>query len=206
MILKIDELNKRSIPYEKYFSIMKLSDKQKEDRIAFAEMLEDHLLYIMTLFDTLSEYNVAESELVIQQLKQAYMDTVTSFGVVSDDYITEIALAFAVDFVRATLEHSDDKWYKSEDRIKFNAENESNTVLNYKDYKEAINKGYHYKHWHTENDSRVRATHVPLEGETIPINELFVVGEALMRYPKDIEYAADYPEEYVNCRCSISYS
>lgn len=203
MILKIDELNKRSIPYEKYFSIMKLSDKQKEDRIAFAEMLEDHLLYIMTLFDTLSEYNVAESELVIQQLKQAYMDTVTSFGVVSDDYIAEIALAFAVDFVRATLEHSDDKWYKSEDRIKFNAENESNTVLNYKDYREAINKGYHKKRWITMEDDKVRQTHQEIDGETIDINSLFVVGESLMRFPCDKEYGS--PEEWVNCRCSLEY-
>lgn len=205
MILKIDEINKRSIPYKKYFGIMKLSEKQISDRIAFAEMLEDHLLYIMTLFDTLSEYNVAESDLVVQQLRQAYIDTATSFGVVSDDYITEIALVFAVDFVRATLEHTDDKWYRSEDRIKFNAENESNTVLNYKDYTEAINKGYHNKTWLTENDTRVRPTHVPLEGETIPIHEYFVVGDSLMAYPRDLSLDPD-PNEVVNCRCSISYS
>lgn len=103
------------------------------------------------------------------------------------------------------LRETKNGWYLSDDRAMYNAENEANTVLNYKDYKEASLK-YKYKTWITENDSRVRQTHIPLEGETIPIADMFVVGEALMRFPKDIEYASDYPEEIVNCRCSIKYS
>ncbi len=204
MILPIDEIN-RSIPYREYFDVMNLTEQQKKDRIAFAERLEDELFYIFLLFSTLKDYSVTDDKIIVRQLTQAYLDVVSSFAIPQDDYILEIASLFAVDFVRATLKHIEDAWYTSQDRVMYNAENEANTVLNYKDYIDATKK-YKYKTWITENDSRVRETHVPLEGETIPINDLFVVGDALMRYPKDLEYAADSPEEVVNCRCSIKYS
>ena len=205
MILPIDEIN-RSIPYREYFGVMALTEKQKKDRIAFAERLEDELFYIFLLFSTLKDYSVTDDKVIVQQLTQSYLDVVSSFAIPQDDYILEIASLFALDFVRVTLKHIDDAWYTSQDRVMYNAENEANTVLNYKDFVDAKAKGFKRKTWITENDSRVRDTHVPLEGETIPIEDLFVVGNALMRYPKDIEYAADSPEEIVNCRCSIKYS
>ena len=204
MILPIDEIH-RSIPYEEYFGIMNITEKQKKDRIAFAERLEDELFLIFMLFSTLSDYSVADDNLIVQQLEQAYLDVTMSFGVPTDDYVMLLASKFALDFVEATRRHIEEEWYTSQDRVMYNAENEANTVLNYKDFTDAT-KNHKTKTWITENDLRVRPTHVPLEGETIPINDLFVVGEALMRFPKDIEYAADYPEEIVNCRCSISYS
>lgn len=203
MILPIDEI--RSIPYKEYFGIMNLTEKQKKNRIAFAERLEDELLLIFALFGTLDEYSVSNDNLIVEQLKNAYLTVSLSFGVPQDDYILELAEIFALGFVETTRKHIQEAWYTSEDRAVYNAENESNTVLNYKDFTDA-KKNHRYKTWITENDNRVRATHVPLEGETIPIDDLFVVGEALMRFPHDYEYAADYPEEIVNCRCSIKYS
>lgn len=202
---KTEKSKNRSIPYKKYFSIMNLTEKQKKDREKFAEQLEDDLIMIMSLYDLTREYNITDDSFIVQELKDAYLKATASFGVPSDEYITEVALAFAVNFIKATKEHKNDAWYTSKDRAKYNAENEANTVLNYKDYVEAKEK-YRYKVWHTEMDNRVRPTHIPLEGERIPIDDLFVVGEALMRFPKDIEYAADYPEELVGCRCSIEYS
>lgn len=254
MILPIDEIN-RAVPYDKYFGIMKITDKQKRDRIAFARRLENALSDIFSLFATLSDYSMMDDYFIFRQLEQAYLDAVTSSNVPVDDYIKESAEKFATDFVETTRKHltlkpgmniplllgyivitkvagsnvhvaefrdgerigsavlpykdvlaaTGDGWYISQDRAMYNAENEANTVLNYKDYKEAAQK-YKYKTWHTENDSRVRMTHVPLEGERIPITDMFVVGESLMRFPKDLEYAADSPEEYVNCRCSVTYS
>lgn len=251
MILPIDEI--RSIPYKEYFGIMNLTEKQKKDRIAFAERLEDELLLMYELFGVLSDYSVTDDNLIIEQLKQAYLSVAESFETPLDDYMMDVADKFANDFVETTKKHialkigqdiptdkgfaiimvivggtvilneymddgnsqiyempyrdvlmaTNDGWFISPDRAVFNAENEANTVLNYKDYKEA--KG-NFKTWITENDERVRPTHIPLEGEKIPIGDLFVVGEALMRFPKDLEYAADYPEEIVNCRCSIKYS
>lgn len=203
MILPIDEV--RSIPYKEYFGSMSLTEKQKKDRIAFAERLEDELLLIFALFGTFNDYSVTNDNLIIEQLKDAYLTVSASFGVPQDDYILELSELFAVGFVDTTRKHIQEEWYTSEDRAVYNAENESNTVLNYKDFSDA-KKNHRFKTWITENDNRVRATHIPLEGETIPIDDLFVVGDALMRFPKDIEYAADYPDEIVGCRCSIKYS
>lgn len=194
----------RSIPYEEYFSIMRLTYEQKKQRIRFAELLEDDLIMIMTLWAETRRYNITTDTFIVEELRNAYIKAATSFGVPSDGYLSDIAYAFALNFVDALRDHSDDEWYTSEDRAKYNAENEANTVLNYKDFTEAKGK-YKYKVWHTENDSRVRMTHIPLEGERIPIDDLFVVGDALMRYPKDYEYC-DNMEEIINCRCSITYS
>lgn len=202
---RVKKSENRSIPYEEYFGIMKISDKQKKDRIKFAELLEDDLIMLMTLYGVSREYNVKDDSFIVEEVRKAYLKATASFNVPSDAYILDLAYAFAVGFVSTTKEHFDDEWYTSNDRARFNAENEANTVLNYKEYLDAKNK-FRYKIWHTENDNRVRFTHVPLEGEKIPIDDLFIVGEALMRYPKDIEYAADYPDEYINCRCSMTYS
>lgn len=254
MILPIDELN-RAVPYEKYFGTMKISEKQKRERIEFAKKMEEVIKDIFSLYAVLSDYAAMDDYIIFQQLERAYLDVTESFQIERDDYVEDMAKTFATNFVRTTNEHltvkpgmqidtllgflivtgiigsrvlvdeyrdgkkigsgtmdykdvlaeTSNGWYLSEDRAKYNAENEANTVLNYKDYKEAA-QNYKYKTWITENDIRVRDTHIPLEGETIPISDMFVVGEALMRFPKDIEYAADSPEEIVNCRCSIKYS
>ena len=87
----------------------------------------------------------------------------------------------------------------------FNAENEANTTLNYKDYLKAIASGKTQKTWLTYGDSRVRKTHRPLDGKTIPITGLFEVGDSFMRYPKDQKYFPK-PELYISCRCSLRYS
>lgn len=219
MKLKIDEINK-AIPYKEYFGAMNLTDKQKKERIAFAERLEDVILDIYSLYDVLKDYSYVDDSLVIKQLTQAYLDASIASGVIVDNEFEYMASYFAMNFVEVTRRHLDllmgkdrpeddsdddvpDEWYTSTDRAKFNAENEANTVLNYKDFNNAKNK-FKYKTWHTEEDTRVRRTHVPLDGETLPIKEYFVVGDSLMRYPKDLEM---YPEakEVVNCRCTIEY-
>lgn len=97
-----------------------------------------------------------------------------------------------------------DSWYTSLDRAKFNAENEANTVLNRSDYLNAVEAGYSRKRWLTEHDSRVRPTHQEVEGVTIPIDSVFVVGNSVFGYPRDMTYSPE-PNEYISCRCSIQY-
>ena len=208
MILPIDEinkLNKRSVPYSEYFGVMNISEKQKKDRVKFSERLEDVILDCLYLLMTMRNYKAEDKTLIKNQLTQGYMDAAVSVGIIPDPYIEDLALLFAIGFIAATLDHPEDEWYISEDRAKFNAENEANTVLNYADYKYAL-MNFKYKTWHTENDERVRESHIPLEGTRLPIDGLFIVGDTLMRFPKDTEYAAEVPEEYINCRCSITYS
>jgi len=97
-----------------------------------------------------------------------------------------------------------DSWYVSLDRAKFNAENEANTVLNRSDYLNAKEAGYSRKRWVTEADERVRPTHRIVHGATIPIDGIFVVGDSLMRYPKDVSLGASI-DEIANCRCGLIY-
>ena len=96
-------------------------------------------------------------------------------------------------------------WLLSQDRARFNAENEENNVMNYSEYIDAVDAGYTKKTWLTELDDRVRQTHRPLEMVTIPMDDLFKVGAAYMRFPRDLVLSANFPEEVINCRCAVSY-
>lgn len=122
-----------------------------------------------------------------------------------DDYITDYARQFANEVVRATFDHTDEEYYLSKDRAMFVSECEANTALNYKEYKDAIKAGKTHKMWKDIGDKRERKTHLEVGGTTIPIRELFAVGDSLMLFPKDSSAGAA-SKEIVNCRCSIEYS
>jgi hypothetical protein len=56
------------------------------------------------------------------------------------------------------------------------------------------------KRWRSEHDSRVRSTHVAIDGVTIPLYQPFNVGGYPMLFPGDPQGPAD---EVVNCRCDL---
>lgn len=56
------------------------------------------------------------------------------------------------------------------------------------------------KRWRTEHDQRVRASHVAVDGVTIPLYLPFNVGGYMMMFPGDPLGPAD---EVVNCRCDL---
>jgi len=203
-INKLSETKRRSEPYDEYFADMDLTDEQKKERISFSEDTEDFIKYIIALILASMDFNTLDEDFITEQTKTSYLAVIGSYMDV-DDYVTEYVNTFASDFVTTTLENIDDIWYTSEDRAMFDAENEANTVLNYKDYIKAILSGKTMKTWITYGDSRVRKTHRPLDGKTIPINSLFVVGDSFMLYPKDTSRGAN-PREYIGCRCSLRYS
>ena len=193
----------RSMPYEKYFGEMELSDSQIKQRIEFAKKLEDMLLLFLTLFSMVKAYSDDDAFLKTQ-LQQFYFEVTTQF-IETDDYIKNHGEEFADNFLDATNRHNDDPWYTSEDRAVFNAENEANDILNYSDFQDAIEAGYNAKTWITMKDSKVRKTHKKVDDKTLPLAEAFEVGNSLMRFPGDDEFGAD-DSEIVNCRCSIKYS
>jgi len=84
------------------------------------------------------------------------------------------------------------------------AKSEANTFLNYTDYVDAKEMGRTKKRWLTMLDDKVRQTHSEVEGETIGIDEVFHVGNSLMRFPHDLESAPD-PQEVIGCRCAVEY-
>lgn len=212
-VLSFDELNKlydgkykrKSMPYEQYFGEMALTKEQKKERISFAEKFEEVMMFLFFLLLTFEEYGNAEEsqDFIIEQVKQKYKDLAIDYTAL-DEYIEEYIDEFVEEVIKTTNNHSDEPYYKSEDRATLIAENEANSVLNYVDYIKAIDNGLTKKKWKTELDNKVRKTHEPMEGKVIDISIPFVVGESLMLFPKDTSYGADV-EELVNCRCTVEY-
>lgn len=200
----IDELNTLSKPPKEYFGEMDLTKAQIEERIQFTEDAKEEFLLSMELMSTMSDYGGIDYDRAKRQLEDRLALLIDTY-VTMDAYLRQYASDSAQNFVDATRRNVDKEWYFSEDRALYNAENSANDTLNYKDYVKAIEDGYTHKKWLTERDPRVRKTHAKLEGKTIGIMDYFVVGNALMRFPKDYELAYDAPEETVNCRCAIKY-
>ena len=102
-----------------------------------------------------------------------------------------------------------ERYWLSDDRAQFIAENESNTLLNSAEFIEAKEEGYTHKIWMSYGDDRVRLTHQEVDGAKIPIGAYFDVGRARMLYPKDVtselSTGAECPEEVCNCRCVCKY-
>jgi predicted ABC-type ATPase len=57
------------------------------------------------------------------------------------------------------------------------------------------------KTWLATPDTRTRETHQEADGQTVPIGDLFYVGDAALDFPGD---PTGPPEEVVSCRCSIA--
>ena len=96
-----------------------------------------------------------------------------------------------------------DNW-TSQERAMLISENEANAFNNYIEYRKAKAEGKTLKTWITELDDKVRLTHTIAEGQTVDIDGLFLIGDSLMRFPKDVEYDPE-PSEVINCRCSCIY-
>lgn len=207
--LQFDELNvllenRRSEPYEEYFDKMSISDEQKALRIAFSEKMEEVILFVLSLIETMAENEEVDQEYIENELSEQYLAIAAIYFAV-DDYITDYVKQFSHDVVQSTFDHIKEEYYLSRDRAMFISECEANTSLNYKEYTDAIKSGKKYKTWKDIGDKIERRTHLEVGGTTIPIKELFAVGDSLMLFAKDTSHGAS-SKEIVNCRCSIQYS
>lgn len=66
----------------------------------------------------------------------------------------------------------------------------------------ATQVGVTYKQWLTAGDDAVRETHAEADGQTVPIDQPFLVGGEELDYPGDPGGSDD---EVCNCRCTIIY-
>jgi hypothetical protein len=209
--LNIRPNNHRSEPYKEYFSKMSISDKEKQERIAFSEQMEEVVLYILALIETTIESGESDQEYIQTQFYDKYLDVIASYMLI-DTYIKQYALDVTKQIIDATFERfsAEDKsitddYYLSNDRAMFISECEANSILNYRQYSKAVKAGKTKKKWIDVGDKRERKTHLEV-GETIlPIDEPFSVGDSLLQFPKDTSLGAS-ADEIVNCRCSIQYS
>lgn len=208
MAREFDELNapekyNRSIPFDIYFGEMELTEEQKEKRIAVAEELDELMLFLLALIAIMVENDSLDKNYILIQVNQRYLHIVSKYVDV-DEYVEDYIKRFSNTFVKTTFESIDDLWYLSSDRATFIAENESETTWNYEEYKRAIKSGKTKKQWDDIRDNKERKTHREVGGKVIPIEDAFVVGNSLMRYPKDDSLGAD-AKEIINCRCTIKY-
>jgi hypothetical protein len=209
--LNIRPNNRRNEPYKEYFSKMSISDKEKQERIAFSEKMEEVVLYILALIETTIESGETKREYIQTQFYDKYLDVIASYMLI-DTYIKQYATDITKQIIDITFERlsSEDKsitddYYLSNDRAMFISECEANSMLNYRQYSKAVKSGKTKKKWIDVGDKRERKTHLEVGGTTLPIGEPFSVGDSLLQFPKDTSLGAS-ADEIVNCRCSIQYS
>lgn len=212
--LNIRPNNRRSEPYKEYFSKMSISDKEKQERIAFSEQMEEVILYILVLIETTIESGETDQEYIQTQFYDKYLDVVLGYMLI-DSYIKEYVLETSKQIIGTTFSHivekhpdseqATDDYYLSNDRAMFISECEANSILNYRQYLKAVKAGKTKKKWIDVGDKRERKTHLEVGGTILPIDEPFSVGDSLLQFPKDTSLGAS-ADEIVNCRCSIQYS
>lgn len=211
--LNIRPNNRRSEPYKEYFRKMSISDKEKQERIAFSEQMEEVVLYILALIETTIESGETNREYIQTQFYDKYLDVVLGYMLI-DSYIKEYVLETSKQIIGTTFSHivekhpdseqATDDYYLSNDRAMFISECEANSILNYRQYSKAVKAGKTKKKWIDVGDKRERKTHLEVGETTLP-NEPFSVGDSLLQFPKDTSLGAS-ADEIVNCRCSIQYS
>ena len=208
MTRNIDELSnlttQKAEPPKEYFGKMDLNEEQVEKRLQYTKKANELFDVILILLLTMNERGETNFFYAKSLLESWILSLVAEFTT-PDDYLMDYATDTAYNFVDTTNKHIDEPWYTSSDRALYNAENGANDVLNYTEYKEAIEAGKTEKRWITEKDNRVRKSHKSVTQKPIPILEYFRVGMAQMRFPKDYEMADAFPEELINCRCTIEY-
>lgn len=79
--------------------------------------------------------------------------------------------------------------------------NESLFTYNYIRHKEFLKEGRATHTWETMKDERVRIAHVSADGQTVPIDEPFIVGGYKLMYPGDTLTSNPPADLVINCRC-----
>lgn len=204
--LSYDELNviagmKRSVPYDQYFGEMKIPESDKEDRKNLAESLEEAFLPVLALLFTMKQFDSFDWKMARDRFSSAYLSVLREHSL-EDSYLEDYVEIFADNSIMSTRNNENEPYYYSVDRARFMAENEANTIYNYVRNEEAIRSGKTRKQWIAIEDEATRPTHRDVDMRVLPINQYFLVGNSLMRYPKD---PLGNPEEIINCRCSIIY-
>lgn len=192
--MKFDELNR----LRRFFSTMEISEGEKEKRVSLGKLLYDAFFYVFLMMKTeVKVKGEIDKEYYKQSLDNRIRDALKDLPY-DEEYIPKLT----EDVIETTARHLDDEYYFSKERALLVAQNESNTVYNSFDYQTAKKSGKKYKTWKAEIDNRTRLWHEEVDGVKIPIDEMFQVGEDLMRFPHD--YTAS-PENIINCRCTCIY-
>lgn len=183
-----------------YFDVMKVPKRQKEKRIDASKELFNVILFFLVWCDKVSK---PLDNKTLRMFENRYREVVFQYGE-SDEYFDKYIPFIVNEIVDTTFKHKRDEYYTSVKRAASIAVNEANSVINHAELIDAIELGYKYKIWNTEQDNSVRETHKDLQGVSIPIKDHFIVGVYEMDMPHDTTYGAG-AEEISNCRCWLTY-
>lgn len=196
--------NPRSEPYDTYFENMELSESEKKKRISLAQKLENNFLPMLIFLFIMKQYGrQIDWEEIRLRFEIGYRNAVQEVMSIDSQLDTYIK-AFSYDVIDSTQRHEEDFYYYSIDRAILISESESHTNWNYQEFQSAIQSGKTMKKWVDIRDKRERETHRKVGGTIKPINEPFLVGNAIMNFPKDNSFG-NFPEEICGCRCTIKY-
>lgn len=203
-----DELNQLvgyniSEPFDEYYAPMKLTEKQKRQRMDLAERLDDVFIALLAEFFYADQIGAIVSSDIYERTRESYMDAVRQ-SVEPDYYILNHGIELIATTIAVLMRHQDEPYFYSEDRARVIAENDSNSIWNHTEYEKAV-KNKHYKTWHTIMDGKERESHAEVNGLTIPINDVFHLQGGDCYYPRSDELGLS-DDEIVNCRCSLTFS
>lgn len=203
-----DELNQLvgyniSEPFDEYYAPMKLTEKQKRQRMDLAERLDDVFIALLAEFFYADQIGTIVSSDIYERTRESYMDAVRQ-SVEPDYYILNHGIELIATTIAVLMRNQDKPYFYSEDRARAIAEGESNSVWNHTEYENAV-KNKHYKTWNTIMDGKERDSHAEVNGLTIPINDVFHLQGGDCYYPRSDELGLS-DDEIVNCRCSLSFS
>lgn len=196
--------NRRSEPFEEYFSVMEISDEDKKKRIELAKKLDDNFLFVLIFLFTMKQYGTVDYNDIRLRFENGYIDAVSEFFK-PNQYIEDHARNFSYDVVDSTMRHEKEPYYYSEDRAMLLSENEANNTFSQQEFYEAMESGKKWKKWVDIRDKRERATHRAVGGTVKPIDEPFLVGESLMMFARDGDTFGADTKELVSCRCTTKY-
>ena len=197
--MKRDELN---VLADKYYEVMDIPKDKKEKRKTDAWLLFDLFVFFFSWFQEAEEQGVSDTSYFLPRFQNELQEAISRITPIDDYFISYIAI-MALGIYTVTQAHKGEKYYLSEDRAVNLALNESLSINNHLDLKQAQKDGYRYKVWRTELDDRVRMTHAVKEGEKIPIDDYFIFPDCKGLFPHDVVNMTQ--EECVNCRCSLEY-
>jgi len=205
--LRVDELNSQEFDAEayirEYFKPMPISDEEREDRVETSKDIRDALLFLFALITAYSEYGNVDWDNIEFQYRNELERLINTHGR-NTQFMQAYIYDKAAEFIGATKDnyYPDETYWTSDERATFEAVNEANDIVGYKELQKAIENGYTLKRWLTQNDAKVRKSHIKMEGKTIPIKDFFVLDKGRMLYPHDF---VNCPDETYNCRCAAKY-
>lgn len=194
MFDELNILNGRNIlTIPQFFHGLGLPRDKERERVDLAREIESVMLFIFA-------YMASGGANPAGLLAEKYSEVVRKY--IEIDITLDLYIRWMSEqIVNADV---DDEYKLSDERAMVIGENEAHSVMNYEEYSEAVRTGKTTKVWMTQLDNRVRGTHRLAQGQEVPINEPFKVGDSLLMYPRDYSLGAS-PEEIVNCRCWATY-